>query len=202
MHDELVRAVLAASPMASAVGKPKLRGNHLEFMDIIHARRSTRAYTDEQVSNEELAAIVEAGRTAPIAGADFSMSHMTVVQDPSLITEIREACQLTRKDGTKADPTYGAPTLIFMSANGPSDDMIEYSNVACAIENMALAATSLGLGSVYLWGFLRKLRARPDVVGKLGLPEGYTILSAFAVGHATEPVEPHEPKGRIAVDYL
>ena len=77
----------------------------MEFMDVIRARRSTRAYTDEQITSEELAAIVEAGRTAPIAGADFSMSHMTVVQDPGLIAEIREACLLTRKDGTKADPT-------------------------------------------------------------------------------------------------
>ena len=174
----------------------------MEFMDIIHARRSTRAYTDEQISEEELAAIVEAGRTAPIAGADFSMSHMTVVQNPELVAEIRNACQMTHKDGTKTDPTYGAPTLIFMSATGPSDDMIEYSNVACAIENMALAATSLGLGSVYLWGFLRKLRKHPDIIAKLDLPEGYSILSAFAVGHAVEPVEPHKPKGRIAVTYL
>ena len=173
----------------------------MEFMDIIHARRSTRAYTDEQITDAELEAIVEAGRTAPIAGADYSMSHMTVVRDPALVAEIREACQLMRKDGSKADPTYGAPILIFLSATGPSDDMIEYCNVACAIENMALAATSLGLGSVYLWGFLRKLRSHPELVGKLGLPEGYTVLSAFAVGHAVEPVEPHEPKGRIAVDY-
>ena len=174
----------------------------MEFMDIIRARRSTRAYTGEQIAPDQLAAIVEAGRTAPIAGADYSMSHMTVVQDPALIAEIREACALTRKDGTKVDPTYGAPTLVFLSATGPSDDMIEYCNVACAIENMCLCATSLGLGSVYLWGFLRKLRNHPEIVAKLGLPEGYTVLSAFAVGHATEPVEPHEPKGMIEVNYL
>ena len=174
----------------------------MEFMDVIRARCSTRAYTEEQITADELAAIVEAGRTAPIAGADYNMSHMTVVQDPALLAEIREACQLTRKDGGKVDPTYGAPTLIFLSATGPSDDMIEYCNVACAIENMVLAATSLGLGSVYLWGFLRKLRSHSDLVEKLGLPEGYTVLSAFAVGHATKPIEPHEPKGRIAVNFL
>ena len=174
----------------------------MEFMDIIHARCSTRAFTDEQITSDELDAIVEAGRTAPIAGADYTMSHMTVVQNPQLVAEIRDACQLRRKDGTAVDPTYGAPTLVFMSATGPSDDMIEYCNVACAIENMALAATSLGLGSVYLWGFLRKLRQHPELVAKLGIPEGYTILSAFAVGHAKEPIAPHEPKGRIEVNYV
>ena len=174
----------------------------MEFMDIVSARRSCRAYTGEQISAEQLEAIVEAGRTAPIAGADYRMSHMTVVQNPALVAEIREACMLTRKDGSKADPTYGAPTLIFLSATGPSDDQIEYCNVACAIENMALAATSMELGSVHLWGFLKKLRKQPEVLAKLNIPEGYTVLSAFAVGHATEPVEPHEPKGRIEVDYL
>ena len=174
----------------------------MEFMDIIRARRSTRAYAEGQIAKEELDLIVEAGRTAPIAGADYSMSHMTVVQDTALLAEIREAGALTRKDGTKFDPTYGAPTIIFLSATGPSSDQIEYCNVACAIENMALAATSLGLGSVYLWGFLKKLRKRPDVIARLGLPDGYAVLSAFAVGRPAKPIAPHEPKGLIGVDYL
>ena len=130
------------------------------------------------------------------------MSHMTVVTNPALLSEIREACMLHRKDGTAVDPTYGAPALILMSATGPSDDQIEYCNVACAIQSMSLCATDMGLGSVYLWGFLKKLRKHPDVVSKLGIPEGYSVLSAFAVGHATEPVVPHEPKGRIEVNWV
>lgn len=174
----------------------------MEFMDIIHARTSTRTYAEGQISPEELEQIVEAGRTAPIAGADYSMSHMTVIQDPKLLAEIREACMLKRKDGTLRDATYGVPTLIIMSVTGPSDDMIEYCNVACAIENMTLAATNLGLGSVYLWGFLKKLRLHPEVIEKLQLPEGYVPLSGIGIGHAAEPIAPHEPKGRVEVTYL
>ena len=174
----------------------------MEFMDIIAARRSTRSYTAEPVSRDQLEQIAEAGRTAPIAGGDYSMSHMTVVTNPALLSEIREACMLHRKDGTAVDPTYGAPALILMSATGPSDDQIEYCNVACAIQSMSLCATSMGLGSVYLWGFLKKLRKHSDVMCKLGIPEGYSVLSAFAVGHATEPVVPHEPKGRVGVNWV
>ena len=174
----------------------------MEFMDVIAARRSTRAYTGEPVARAQLEQIVEAGRTAPIAGGDYSMSHMTVVTDEALLHEIREACMLHRKDGTPVDPTYGATALIFMSVTGPSDDNIEYCNVACAVQSMALAATNLGLGSVYLWGFLKKLRKHPDVLAQLNLPDGYTVLSALAVGHACDSIEPHEPKGRIGVDYL
>ena len=40
------------------------------------------------------------------------------------------------------------------------------------------------------------------MVAELGLPEGYTVLSALAVGPAPKPVAPHKPKGRIEVDYL
>lgn len=172
------------------------------FMNVIRSRCSTRAFTSETVREEDLEQIIEAGRTAPIAGADYTMSHMTVLGDPEVLTRIREGCMMKRKDGTLVDPLYGAQTIIFLSATGPSEDCIEYCNVACAIENMSLAATSLGLGSVYLWGFLKKLRKDPALLELLRIPEGYTILSAFAVGYAKDPIEPHEPKGRIGVTYL
>lgn len=173
-----------------------------EFMNVIRSRCSTRAFTQGMVSEEELEQIIEAGRTAPIAGADYRMSHMTVLRDPEILAKIREGCMLKRKDGTAVDPMYGAQTIIFLSATGPSEDCIEYCNVACAIENMALTATSLGLGSVYLWGFLKKLRKQPDLIDLLQIPEGYTILSALAVGYSKDPIQPHEPKGRIAVNYV
>ena len=107
-----------------------------------------------------------------------------------------------RKDGTAVDPLYGAPTLILLSVTGPSDDCIEYCNVACAIENMTLAATDRGLGSVYLWGFLKKLRKHPQVIEKLQLPQGYSLLSALGVGYALEPLPSREPEEKIAVTRL
>ena len=174
----------------------------MEFEEVIRLRRSTRAFASQEVSRDELERIVDAAQLAPIAGADYSMSHITVVTDAALLDEIRTRCAFRRKDGTMLDPLYGATALIVLSATGPSDDNIEFCNVACAIENMSLAATDLGLGSVYLWGYIKKLATMPDLVAKLGLPEGYTVLSSLGVGHALEPAAPREPKEKIAVDWI
>ena len=173
----------------------------MEFDDVIRLRRSTRAYTDEQITEEELRQILDAAQLAPIAGADYSMTHLTVVQDPQVMQAIREACMLHRRsDGAPIDPTRGVPTLIMVSATGPSDDLIEYCNVACAIENMTLAATNLGLGSCYLWGYLKKLRQHPEVIEKLQIPEGYMILSSLGVGYAADPLVAREPEPKLGVN--
>ena len=174
----------------------------MDVFEAIETRRSVRAYKQEQINKEDLERIIGAAQLAPIAGADYTMSHITVVQDTGLLDEIREACMLHRKDGTPVDPLYGVPTLIVLSTTGPSDDCIEYSNVACAIENMSLAATALGLGSVYLWGFLKKLRKHPELIAQLGLPEGYAPLSCLGVGYAVEQPTRRAPADNIAVNYL
>lgn len=175
----------------------------MELRDAILTRRSTRAFTGEQITDEQLGIILEAAHMAPIAGAGYTMTHLTVVQDASLLSEIREARGLRRRsDGVLIDPLYNAPTLVVLSVTGPSDDSIEYCNVACAIENMALAATSLGLGSCYLWGYLKKLRRHPGLVAKLCLPHGYTPLSSIGVGYAAESLLQREPKANLGVNYV
>ena len=166
----------------------------MEFEDVIRRRRSTRAFTDEPVDDGQLAAILDAAQRAPLAAGDRKTSHLTAVRPSPLMERIRAVCMLHRKDGTAVDPFYGASTVVFFSATDISDDHIEFANAGCVIENMCLAATDLGLGSCYIWGCLRKLRAAPEVVAELGLPEGYEILSVFACGH---PVEPLAERGSI-----
>ena len=175
----------------------------MEVREAILTRRSTRAFTNQQITGEQLDAILEAAHMAPIAGADYSMTHLTVVQDAALLSEISETCGLRRRsDGSLIDPLYNAPTLIVCSVTGPSDDNIEYCNVACAIENMALAATGLGLGSCYLWGYLKKLRKHPELIARLELPEGYTPLSSIGVGYAVEPLSAREPRANLGVNHV
>jgi len=169
----------------------------MEFRDVVLMRRTTRSYTAKELGKEDLDALLLAAHMAPIAGADYTMTHMTVVQDRGLLEELRTACMM----GTR-DPFYGATTLIFFSGHGISKDFIEYSNIGCAIENVLLAATDLGLGSTYIWGCLRKLRQHPELIARLMLPEGYEILSAVAVGYPTEPLIAREPAQNLSVNRI
>lgn len=174
----------------------------MELTDVLARRRSTRRFTDEPLTDGELSQILMAGQTAPLAAGDDKTTHMTLVKDPALLDEIREVCAMRRKTGERVDALYNARAVVLVSATDVSEDHIEYCNAGCVIENMHLRATDLGLGSVYIWGCLRKLRADEALVAKLGLPEGYEILSALALGHAEAPLEPREYKDKISVNII
>lgn len=174
----------------------------MEFNEVVRRRCSTRGFTAEKVSDEDVKKIVDAAQLAPLAMGDNKTSHLTVIRDPELMEEIRAACMLKKKDGTPHDPFYGATTLIVFSATDISEDNIEFCNAGCVIENMCLAATDLGLASCYIWGCLKKIKKNPEAVSKLKLPEGYEIYSAFVCGYPVEEIKPREVKENIATDWL
>lgn len=174
----------------------------MEFKQALRRRCSTRGFTSERVSDEDVKTIVDAAQLAPLALGDNKTSHLTVIRDPELMEVIRNACMLKRKDGTFLDPLFGATTMIIFSATDVSDDHIEYCNAGCVIENMCLAAADLGLGSCYIWGCLKKLRKNEEAVSKLNLPEGYEILSAFVCGYPIEEIVERTPGENIATDIL
>lgn len=175
----------------------------MELEKVLSLRRSVRSFTDEPITDEELHKLLAAAQTAPSAGGDYSKTHITVVRDPQILDQLRNACMTkSRKTGDMMDAFYGAQALILLSAADLSEDHIEYCNVACVIENILLQAVALGLGAVYIWGCLGKLRANAEALEKLALPEGYEILSAVAIGHATKPPEERVPEEKMSVNMV
>jgi nitroreductase len=78
---------------------------------------------------------------------------------------------------------YHAPTLI-IALNRP-DYENAMADCSVALENLFLAAQSLGLGSCYI-NQLHWLQGDPgvrDYLFELGIPKEYTICSAAAVGY-------------------
>lgn len=73
----------------------------------------------------------------------------------------------------------------------PKDDgqMVYIADVGCILENMQLAATDIGLGSVYLWALLNRIPQSPQFVASLELPEGFKPVSALALGYPAKPLE-------------
>ena len=174
----------------------------MELEEALALRRSCRRFTAEPVASGELEKILRAGQLAPLAAGDDKTTHLTLVGPGETLERIRQACRLRRKTGETVDAFYGAQALIVVSSAEISDDGIEYADAGCVIENMHLLATALGLGSCYIWGSLRKLRADAEALALLRLPEGYQILSALAVGHPAEPLSPREYREKIAVTRL
>lgn len=158
----------------------------MEFSTILKTRKSTRSYKNDQIKPDELNKVLLAGYAAPVGNGAYDTLHLTVIQNADLLKQIADAhAKASNRPGTS--PFYGAPTVVILSSSR-KDSPTAYANAGCIIENMTLAATEEGLGSVYLFGFLNVLNTLPELVKKLNLPEGFIPVSGIALGYPTEPL--------------
>ena len=98
----------------------------------------------------------------------------------------------------------GAPELIIVSVKfNPSTEGAGHANAAMIDHNMALAATELGVGCVYIYGAVAAIRMKPDLLAKLHLPEGFTPSAGLAIGLTEENyVEREIPTDRISQNII
>ena len=87
-----------------------------EVLKALRERRSVRAFKAEQIKDEELKAVLEAGIYAP-TGMGRQDPWIVAVQDPKIVT------QLVRMNaaimGVQSNPYYGAPTIVLVFASRP-----------------------------------------------------------------------------------
>jgi len=178
----------------------------METMKTIANRQSCRAYSGEQLNDNELQTIVMAANAAPKGsrpGTNLEV-RLTVIQNSELLSKIdHAAADLFKIPNFK--PSYGAPTVIFVHVTIPEDkqDLTSYCNAACAAENMVLAATDLGLGNVYLTSIIVALNRNKELCSELKVPEGFMPAAAIAVGKSGIPLAERElTLSNIVTEYI
>lgn len=170
----------------------------MNVFDAIVNRRSIRSYTGEPPTAEELDKILAAGNCAPIASAMFDTNHLTVITNRDLLAEIEKAFgdYVGKPD---VHPLYNAPVFIIVSVQEEGDRATkeDWLNVVCSdaaiiVENMALEAVELGIGSCHIWGAVRGINADPALLAKLELPEGFRPVCGIILGKSDTPYAPRE----------
>jgi nitroreductase len=78
---------------------------------------------------------------------------------------------------------YKAPTVILVS--GKKEAIAPLVDASAAIQNMLIAAESLGIGACWI-GFAKFYFTGPDQYRKLGIPEGYEVLYGVSLGYKPE----------------
>lgn len=159
-------------------------------------RRSIRAYTNEQLSEEQLNILLAAAMQAPSA-RNLQPFHVTVVQDMQLLDKINQStCTGLKKTMTIKDDYnvfYHAPTVLFLSTDLSPEKQYARHDCGLVSENIALAAHAIGLGTVIL-GLPREAFTGPDgdtYRKALCFPEGYDFMVAIAVGYPAATKEAH-----------
>lgn len=172
-------------------------------------RRSVRRFRPEQISEEELDTILQAGLYAPSAGGRqgvlFVVSQDTETNER--LGRIKKAhfhgrmstaeVYISKEQPSIADDAsiksafYGAPTVVTLFA--PKRFLYAESDACVAAENMLLAATSLGIGSCYIgsaWDsfddpfgheILQKWNVRTDYYAVLHILLGYPLDDMAAI---------------------
>ncbi len=171
-----------------------------ETLMTIKNRYSCRSFTGEAIEKEKVEAIALAGVQSP-SGLNQQPWKIVVLQNKNLIDEMNDV--LMKKLSEQEDRSaydrmmsrggkvfYNAPCM-YVIAKLPNKDM----DCGIVSENMALAASSLGLGNV-ICGMAAVLIN--DEVGtkyrEMLIPEGYEFGVALLVGYPTDTNgTPHEP---------
>lgn len=174
-----------------------------QVLDAISARRSIRAYTQDQITGEQLDALMAAALAAPSAN-NAQPWHFSVVQDGELLSRVNEAFrkvaissfpedQRTRFEDPAYSVFFHAPTVIFISSASMEARRFAEIDSGIAVQTLALAAQSMGLGSVIL-GLPRMAFMDDDAASlrtALQFPEDYDFCIAIAIGNPATTKDPH-----------
>lgn len=182
-----------------------------ETLSLIESRRSHRAYLPDPLTGDQISRLVNAGLQSPTA-VNRQPWHFSVVRNQELLEEMNKQVRkiVMQRDESKRSPRfaqsdynvfYHAPCVIFIFG----DKVNPYTPVDCgiAVENIAIAAESMGLGSVIL-GMPRDAfteEKKTVFETRLECPEGSEFVIAIAVGKPADTKQPH-PLGKDKVSYI
>ena len=116
-----------------------------EVLKCLKERRSIRKYKNEQIKEEELNLILEAG-TYSATGMGMQSPIMVVVQDAETIAQLSRMNAAVM--GTDSDPFYGAPTVVIVLADRSRGTCVEDGSLVMG--NLMNAAFAIGVDSCWI----------------------------------------------------
>ena len=153
-------------------------------IDVILARRSIRKYTDQPVSREILETLVKAAMAAPSA-MNAQPWEFVVITEPKTLASLRGSLIFAKMNAPAAICVLGSERM----QKNKTGSRFWVQDCSAATENILLAATALGLGSV--WVGVHPVAIFTRAVAKvLNLPDGVTPLNLIFVGYPAETKEP------------
>ena len=177
-----------------------------EVIKNIKSRRSCRAYKDEQIGTDILNEIIECALCGP-SGMNKQGCYYTAIQNKEILQELNKEVKRVFKERGYARVSnedynfyYNAPTLIIVTAN--KDYKYFYTDGSAGLENIFLAATSLGLGSCWInqLGDTCNSPLVRRVLDRCHIPSGFDVIGCAAIGYpAKEGIEPKRIPGRSLI---
>ena len=159
----------------------------MELLELMRTRRSIRKYTDAPVSEENITKILQAGMLSA-TGKGIRPWEFIVVTDKDVLQKMAD-CRAGSVKMLKE-----APCAIVVLGNEDASD-VWTEDCSAVMSNMHLMAESLGLGSCWIQGRLRKAdggESTEEFCRRLfGVPEGLALEAVLSVGITEKHPNPH-----------
>lgn len=169
---------------------------NMTVFDVIRERGSIRRYTSKAIPERDLHTILEAARLAQSA-ANRQPWEFILVTDPAVKAGLVEAAHWPDRPPQSSVSTAAAVLVCLADPEacrpvGPFSGFL--IDLAIAIENMALTAWELGIGSCWIGAF-----QEDRVKALLAIPANIRVVSLLTLGY---PDEAPRPKNRKALDEI
>ena len=149
------------------------------ILEALKNRRSIKNFSNEPVSGEQIAAILESGRWAP-SWLNVQPWKFIVIDDPDIKNKMCESVPIMEKAGVK-----DAPVCIAVCVESYSLSAHLAEDGAAATLNMSLAAYSLGLGTYWVGIYNHKNHRKSNeakLKKLLNVPENFRLVSLLPIG--------------------
>jgi nitroreductase len=168
-----------------------------EVINCLVTRRSVREFTDRKISYDDMMQMMEAAIFAP-SGMNLQTWHFAGVRNEALIRSLSAAIgKSIRRDNYD----MYRPTAIIIPSIDPANPLGKDDN-ACAIENIMIAAQSLGIGSVWI-NQLNGISFEPEIraiLTEMQVPADKEVYGIVALGYAVqEHIPAPERKGQYCI---
>uniref|UniRef100_Q3AT16 Nitroreductase domain-containing protein n=1 Tax=Chlorobium chlorochromatii (strain CaD3) TaxID=340177 RepID=Q3AT16_CHLCH len=185
-----------------------------ETISTILKRRSVRAYRPDAIAQAELELMLEAARYAPTA-MNQQPWHFTAIRNHELLQKLEANCknaflesnvEALREIAKQEDFNvfYQAPLMVIISGD-PAALAAQY-DCTLAMENMMLAATSLGIGSCWAHAVImfHSTEKGKAIFRELGItfPANHQLYAAAVFGLPAEPYPEAPPKNADCITIM
>ena len=178
----IIYFAVAAIILASCTSKSQNTMSENQTLDVIMTRVSVRHFTSQKPTDEQINTLLRAAMAAPTAMNKQPWGFL-VVDDPAILQQIGEQFPNSHvQDGAQIAIVPCGDLTKAIEGEGQT---YWIQDVSAAVENLLLAAHSMGLGAV--WTGLTPITARAQQASELlGLPEHIVPLCIIPVGYPAE----------------
>ena len=165
-----------------------------ETIQTILTRRSIRSFKEQPIAKEDLDLMIQAALHAP-SGMGLQTWQFTVITNPEKIQSLAKAISSVLN---RSGYDMYRPAALIIPSN-QKDSHFGKEDDACALENIFLAAHSLGIGSVWI-NQLQGICDEPAVraiLKEFRIPDDHIVCGMAALGYAAAAPSEKERIGKV-----